>query len=159
MRVGSLFTIVRRMSRVSRHLVLQSCQRSPTDVMVALYQSALPQSSLFPPPTDFPPSTSTAARISAKRISSGQTSFPVGRTLLSTYQEALCLTHYEYLGGGGVVKVDSQWALDTGLQPTQGYSIDGKSVYVVAMYHQLHCLVSCLQSELGERGTDFFARL
>ena len=56
------------------------------------------------------------------------------------------------LGGGGAVKVDSQWAIDTGLQPTQGYSVDGMSVYVVAMYHQLHCIVSLspLSSESSE---------
>lgn len=76
--------------------------------------------------------------------------FPRKPSHLPPRQDATCLTHYEFLGGGGAVKVDSQWAIDTGLQPTQGYSLDGKSVYVVAMYHQLHCIVSCLSSEPGE---------
>ncbi|GAW16608.1 hypothetical protein ANO14919_060410 [Xylariales sp. No.14919] len=42
--------------------------------------------------------------------------------------------------GGGAVKVDPQWAIDNNLQLTQGYAPDGKAIYVVAMYHQLHCL-------------------
>lgn len=42
--------------------------------------------------------------------------------------------------GGGAVKVDPQWAIDSNLQQTQGYAADGKAIYVVAMYHQLHCV-------------------
>ncbi|KAB5576185.1 hypothetical protein GE09DRAFT_618151 [Coniochaeta sp. 2T2.1] len=60
--------------------------------------------------------------------------------------------------GGGAVKVDSQWAINTGLQPTQGYARDGMSVYVVAMYHQLHCITvirtSLYQSYYGRKQHD-----
>lgn len=48
----------------------------------------------------------------------------------------------------------SQWAVDTELQPTQGYALSGKSVYVVTIYHQLHCIVSCLSSEPGSFRTN-----
>lgn len=49
-------------------------------------------------------------------------------------------------GGGGAVKVDAQWAIDNQIQQTQGYAADGKAIYVVAMYHQMHCVVSGLDS-------------
>ncbi|KAI0162264.1 hypothetical protein GGR57DRAFT_317357 [Xylariaceae sp. FL1272] len=42
--------------------------------------------------------------------------------------------------GGGAVKVDKQWAIDSNLKTTQGYAPDGKAIYVVGMYHHLHCL-------------------
>ncbi|KAI0102731.1 hypothetical protein GGR51DRAFT_277981 [Nemania sp. FL0031] len=60
--------------------------------------------------------------------------------------------------GGGAVKVDAQWAIDEGLQATQGYAPDGKAIYVVAMYHQLHCLAvirtSLYQFHNGREQTD-----
>ncbi|KAL1844860.1 hypothetical protein VTK73DRAFT_1655 [Phialemonium thermophilum] len=60
--------------------------------------------------------------------------------------------------GGGAVKVDPQWAVDHQLQPTQGYAKDGKAIYVVAMYHQLHCLTvirtSLYQSHNGRDQID-----
>ncbi|KAI1739177.1 hypothetical protein F4680DRAFT_423079 [Xylaria scruposa] len=60
--------------------------------------------------------------------------------------------------GGGAVKVDPQWAIDNNLQLTQGYAPDGKAIYVVAMYHQLHCLAvirtSLYQFHNGKEQTD-----
>ncbi|KAI0906608.1 hypothetical protein F4824DRAFT_371310 [Ustulina deusta] len=60
--------------------------------------------------------------------------------------------------GGGAVKVDPQWAIDNNVQHTQGYAPDGKAIYVVAMYHQLHCLAvirtSLYQFHNGREQTD-----
>ncbi|KAI1752761.1 hypothetical protein F4782DRAFT_546395 [Xylaria castorea] len=60
--------------------------------------------------------------------------------------------------GGGAVKVDPQWAIDNSLQLTQGYAPDGKAIYVVGMYHQLHCLAvirtSLYQFHNGREQTD-----
>ncbi|KAF2964107.1 hypothetical protein GQX73_g9470 [Xylaria multiplex] len=60
--------------------------------------------------------------------------------------------------GGGAVKVDAQWAIDNKLQLTQGYAPDGKAIYVVGMYHQLHCLAvirtSLYQFHNGREQTD-----
>ncbi|KAI0813694.1 hypothetical protein GGR55DRAFT_702727 [Xylaria sp. FL0064] len=60
--------------------------------------------------------------------------------------------------GGGAVKVEPQWAINHNLQHTQGYAPDGKAIYVVAMYHQLHCLAvirtSLYQFHNGREQTD-----
>jgi len=38
--------------------------------------------------------------------------------------------------------VDHEWARKNNLPASQGDSLDGKAIYVVAAYHHLHCLVS-----------------
>lgn len=44
--------------------------------------------------------------------------------------------------GHGVVAVDKSWAKQRGLLPSRDYKPDrSKSVYTVATYHPLHCLV------------------
>jgi len=60
--------------------------------------------------------------------------------------------------GGGAVKVDAQWAIDNQIQQTQGYAADGKAIYVVAMYHQMHCVTvlrtSLYQQHYGRKQLD-----
>ncbi|KAI1328869.1 hypothetical protein F5Y16DRAFT_419446 [Xylariaceae sp. FL0255] len=56
--------------------------------------------------------------------------------------------------GAGAVKVDPQWAVHHGLLRTQGYASDGKAIYVVAAYHQLHC-VAVLRASLYQFHNGF----
>ena len=77
--------------------------------------------------------------------------FPRKKTpLFVTLGGSSCLTGFKRIGGGGAVKVDPQWVRDNNIQDTQGYSADGKAIYVVAMYHQLHCVVSHTLKEFDE---------
>ena len=136
---GVWLSVYRHQKRV--HGNISICSLIVNDFYDWLCLPKLPKNTMYSLPMRWAHHTSTV--ILRKWTIFGQTFSLVRNTLFSSYfGNSCCLTCRDRPGGGGAVKVDSQWVLDNNLQDTQGYSADNKAIYVVAMYHQLHCVVS-----------------